>query len=230
MNKKLLVLLLAIFMLSACAPDPRKEAQAIAIKTDAQQSALDKEQARQQSEELHNIVVQREEIELQKQQANAAAWNRAADTFITSILALLIVLIAAIAYEIMRTTKGIGNAMVIAAETRANLIPLNPTTRQYPLFIKHVSGHRFAIHNPNTGSVILLDERNEADRQMIASVAQVQVSGVLASEARQSNDPAGMAMIRPPMIDVKADGMWIGDSFIKDAIPLITGNEEHHVG
>lgn len=230
MNKKLLVLLLAVFMLSACAPDPRKEAQAFAIESEAQQKALDQEQARAQDEELHNIVVQQEEVELQKERANAAAWVRIADTFITSLIALLLVGLAAVVYEVSRTAKGIGNAMVIAAETRANLIPLNPTTRQYPLFIKHVSGHRFAIHNPNTGSVILLDERNEADRQMIASVAQVQVSGVLASEARQSNDPAGMAMIRPPMIDVKADGMWIGDSFIKDAIPLITGNEEHHVG
>lgn len=230
MNKKLLVLLLAVFMLSACAPDPRKEAQAFAIESEAQQKALDQEQARAQDEELHNIVVQQEEVELQKERANAAAWVRIADTFITSLIALLLVGLTAVVYEVSRTAKGIGNAMVIAAETRANLIPLNPTTRQYPLFIKHVSGHRFAIHNPNTGSVILLDERNEADRQMIASVAQVQVSGVLASEARQSNDPAGMAMIRPPMIDVKADGMWIGDSFIKDAIPLITGNEEHHVG
>lgn len=230
MNKKLLVLLLAIFMLSACAPDPRKEAQAFAIESEAQQKALDQEQARTQDEELHNIVVQQEEVELQKERANAAVWVRIADTFITSLIALLLVGLTAVVYEVSRTAKGIGNAMVIAAETRANLIPLNPTTRQYPLFIKHVSGHRFAVHNPNTGSVILLDERNEADRQMIASVAQVQVSGVLASEARQSNDPAGMAMIRPPMIDVKADGMWIGDSFIKDAIPLITGNEEHHVG
>lgn len=230
MNKKLLVLLLAIFMLSACAPDPRKEAQAFAIESEAQQKALDQEQARTQDEELHNIVVQQEEIELQKERANAAVWVRIADTFITSLIALLLVGLTAVVYEVSRTAKGMGNAMVIAAETRANLIPLNPTTRQYPLFIKHVSGHRFAVHNPNTGSVILLDERNEADRQMIASVAQVQVSGVLASEARQSNDPAGMAMIRPPMIDVKADGMWIGDSFIKDAIPLITGNEEHHVG
>ncbi|MCE7858407.1 MAG: hypothetical protein DYG86_01320 [Chloroflexi bacterium CFX2] len=230
MNKKLLVLLLAVFMLSACAPDPRKEAQAFAIESEAQQKALDQEQARTQDEELHNIVVQQEEVELQKERANAAVWVRIADTFITSLIALLLVGLTAVVYEVSRTAKGIGNAMVIAAETRANLIPLNPTTRQYPLFIKHVSGHRFAVHNPNTGSVILLDERNEADRQMIASVAQVQVSGVLASEARQSNDPAGMAMIRPPMIDVKADGMWIGDSFIKDAIPLITGNEEHHAG
>lgn len=228
MKKQLLALLLLLFLLSACAPDPRKEAQAFAIRSDAQQSALDKEQARQQGEELHNIVVQQEEIELQKKRANAAAWVRVADTFITTLIALVLVLLTAVVYEASRTAKGIGHALVIAAETRANLIPLNPTTRQFPLFIKQISAHRFAVHNPNTGSVKLLDERNPEDRQMIAAAAQVQVSGVLASEARQSNDPAGMAMIRPPVLDVKAEGMWIGDSFLKDAIPHANG--DNYVG
>lgn len=227
MKKQLLVLLLAILSISACAPDPRKEAQAYAIKSEAEQQALSQEQARQQSEELHNLEVQREQIDIQNERANSAVWVSIADTFLTSLAAIFLVTLTALAYQITRASRGISDAVSVAAMNRANLIPLNPITRQFPL-IKQVSEHRFAIHNPNTGSVKLLDERNPEDRQMIAAAAQVQVSGVLASEARQSNDPAGMAMIRPPVLDVKAEGMWIGDSFLKDAIPHANG--DNYVG
>lgn len=227
MKKQLLVTLLAIFALSACAPDPRKEAQAYAIRSEADQQAYNNETARKQSEELQRLNVERQEIDLQKERVNAAVWNAIADTFLTSLAALFLVVMTGIAYEITRASRGVSDAVSQAALTRANLIYLNPTTRQFPLLIKQVSTHKFAIHNPNTGSVKLLDERNPEDRQMIAAASLTQVTGVLASEARQSNDPAGMALIHPPVLDTNADGMWIGDSFLKNAIPL---NGDDHAG
>lgn len=237
MKKQLLVLfLLSLVAISACAPDPRKEAQAYAIKSEADQQALNQEQTRKQVEELHNLNVEREEelydlevereqLDIQKDRATAAVWNKIADTFLTSIAAMFLILLTSVVYEVTRANRGISDAITIAALNRANLIPLNPTTRQFPLLIKQVSTYRFAVYNPNDGSVTLLDERNPADRQKIAAASLTQVSGVLASEARQSSDPAGMSMIRPPVLDVKSNGdeIMIGDSFIRNAISLNTG-------
>lgn len=226
MKKQLLVLfLLSLVALSACAPDPRKEAQAYAIKSEADQQALNQEQTRAQNEELHNLEVEREQLDIQNDRATAAAWSKIADTFLTSIAAMFLILLTSVVYEITRANRGISDAVTIAALNRANLIHLNPTTRQFPLLIKQVSTYRFAVYNPNDGSVALLDERNQADRQKIAAAGLTQVSGVLASEARQSSDPAGMSMIRPPVLDVKSNGdeILIGDSFIRNAISLNNG-------
>lgn len=226
MKKQLLVLfLLSLVALSACAPDPRKEAQAYAIKSEADQQALNQEQTRTQDEELHNLEVEREQLDIQNDRATAAVWSKIADTFLTSIAAMFLILLTSVVYEVTRANRGISDAVTIAALNRANLIPLNPTTRQFPLLIKQVSTYRFAVYNPNDESVVLLDERNPADRQKIAAAGLTQVSGVLASEARQSSDPAGMSMIRPPVLDVKSNGdeIMIGDSFIRNAISLNTG-------
>lgn len=226
MKKQLLVLfLLSLVALSACAPDPRKEAQAYAIKSEADQQALNQEQTRAQNEELHNLEVEREQLDIQNDRATAAAWVKIADTFLTSIAAMFLILLTSVVYEVTRANRGISDAVTIAALNRANLIHLNPTTRQFPLLIKQVSTYRFAVYNPNDGSVALLDERNPADRQKIAAAGLTQVSGVLASEARQSSDPAGMSMIRPPVLDVKSNGdeIMIGDSFIRNVISLNTG-------
>jgi len=218
MIKKLLALALVTIALAACAPDPRKEAQAYAIQSGADQTAADQTIAREQGEELHALDVQQQQIEIAHRRAIAAQWDIAVNRIVWAFGYIAIAVIVAVAFSISRASLGIGNAMVRAAEVRANLIQLNPVTRQFPLFVQHIHGAKYIMHNPNTGSVILLDERNEADRQMIAAAGVTQVTGVLAQEARASNDPAGVSMIRPPVIEVKENDTLIGDHFIEHLI------------
>jgi hypothetical protein len=99
-----------------------------------------------------------------------------------------------------------------AAEVKANLVYLDPATRQFPLIIQHIHGHRYALHNPNAGSVVMLDARNHVDRQLIAESGAVQIAGVIAQEASKSTDPAGVAIIRPPVIEYQDEQVVIGNN------------------
>jgi hypothetical protein len=93
---------------------------------------------------------------------------------------------------------GAGKASARYANVRANLIPLDEGTRQFPLFLQYQGKGRYALANPNTGSVTMLDSRREPDRQMIRAMAAVVLYGAIGREARLSKDPAGVAIIQPP--------------------------------
>lgn len=233
MNRQLIVIAFMLaFAMTACAPDPRKEAQAYAIQSTADQTALNAQQAREQSEELHNIEIQNLQYESDHRKAIAARWDAAVNTIIKAFgifgsIAVSASLIA-LAISFSRASIGISQAMSRAAMVRANLIYLNPTTRQFPLFVQHIHGSRYALHNPNTGSVLMLDERNPADRQMISTAGATQVAGVIAQEARQSSDPAGISIMRPPVIDAKDRDLIVGASFLENAISFMTGDEDVH--
>jgi hypothetical protein len=62
------------------------------------------------------------------------------------------------------------------------------------------------LHNPNTGSVIMLDVSNAAGRQLITTAGLTQLAGVIAQEAAKSQDPAGVSVIRPPVVNWRDDG------------------------
>jgi hypothetical protein len=71
--KRLLPILFLIIVMSACGPDPRKEAQAFEITTNAQQEALTSEQDRQHAADEHSIQMQ--ELQLQQQEREARRIN-----------------------------------------------------------------------------------------------------------------------------------------------------------
>jgi hypothetical protein len=217
--KRYLLLIFLLLVITACAPDPRKEAQAYQTRIEADQYALDEQQNRQHAEEMQKIQVQQAILEEQHREATAAEWRAGLNLmihygfkFATFGLCMMIV---AFGVSFSWTSIGVARATARLAIVRANLIQLNPTTRQFPLIIQHIHGSRYMLHNPNTGSVVKLDTTNPADRQLIATSGATQIAGVMAQEARQSTDPAGVAIVQPPVVDVseKEDELALGKDF-----------------
>lgn len=200
------LLMVAALLLAACQPDPRKEAQAFQIREQAEQDALNQEQNRAQDEELHDLQVQELQVQQGHREATAQKWREALNTGISLVkwpmIFALAYAILSLAHAISVGSRGIAQAMVRAAEVRANLIGLDPDTRQFPLLVQPLGRGRFAAFNPNTNSVLILDVRNEPDRRMIQAAGAVQYVGALASEAKQSSDPAGVSIITAPLIDI----------------------------
>jgi hypothetical protein len=192
-----LACLLALMLIS-CAPDPRKEAQATQIREQAEQDALNQAQRRAHDEQLHQIELQRQQAIAQE---SIAAWKRSIKYIsVFGVIATCIMLLALAALFSYGSFR-FAIARARLADVRANLIYLDPATRQFPLFIHHVHGTKYAFHNPNTGSVLMLDEKNSVDRQLITAAGATQIAGAVAQEASKSNDPAGVSIIKPPIIE-----------------------------
>ena len=212
--KQLLPTILLVMLISACAPDPRKEAEAYATRIEADQNALNSEQNRQHAEQLHQFELQRRAMDQENQKAIQPQWQLALNRAIWggSITLIIVVCfsVVSVTRTINQTVEGVGAAFVRRADVGANLIPLDRVTRQFPLFIQHVHGDKYALHNPNAGSVVMLDVSNPADRQLIATSGATQIAGVIAQEARQSTDPAGVSIIQPPIVNVKDELLTVG--------------------
>jgi len=212
--KQLLPTILLVMLISACAPDPRKEAEAYATRIEADQNALNSEQNRQHAEQLHQFELQRRAMDQENQKAIQPQWQLALNRAIWggSITLIIVVCfsVVSVTRTINQTVEGVGAAFVRRADVGANLIPLDRVTRQFPLFIQHVHGDKYALHNPNVGSVVMLDVSNPADRQLIATSGATQIAGVIAQEARQSTDPAGVSIIQPPIVNVKDELLTVG--------------------
>lgn len=200
--------LLLALVLSSCAPDPRREAQAYQIREAADQDALNQAQDRAQDKEVHALEVERLQVEQGHREATAARWRAALNVGIDVVkwfaIAAVCYSLLSVAQAVSRGSRGLAEALVRAAEVRANLIALDPKTRQYPLLVQPLGRGKFAALNPNTNSVLMLDVRSEPDRRMIQAMGAVQYAGALASEARQANDPSGVAIIQTPLIDVRS--------------------------
>jgi len=211
--------LLAWVLITACAPDPRKEAEAFSIREQADQDALNQEQNRAQAQELHKLQMQDLQVQQGHKEATAREWRTALNNaiHIGSWFA-----IAALCYAFFMTARayslsvtGLAEAIVQAAELKANLISLDPTTRQFPLVIRQLGDHIFVAFNPNTDSVRLLDANHSPDRQMISAMGVTQYVGALAREARQASDPTGVAIINPPVIDAVSEDLTVGKNVIQ---------------
>jgi hypothetical protein len=217
--RRFLILLLLLIFITGCAPDPRKEAQAYQIRSEADQNALNQEQAREQAEEMHQIQMQQARLEEQHREATAREWQAGLNTMIrfgfrAGTVALCLMLLA-FGISFAWSSVGLAKASAHVAMVKANVIHLDRATRQFPLFIQHVHGTRYALHNPNVGSVLMLDETNPADRQLIATAGATQIAGVIAQEARQSTDPAGVAIVQPPVVDVKDENLRVGRDLVR---------------
>jgi hypothetical protein len=78
---------------------------------------------------------------------------------------------------------GAGRAAARAAIVRANLIPLDAATRQFPLLLNYLGRGRYSLLDPNTEMVTLLDTRQPADRDKFRQMGMVKLAGVVAQEA-----------------------------------------------
>jgi hypothetical protein len=221
--KRIVLMLVLWMLLSGCAADPRREAEAYRIRSQAEQRALSDEAARQNQEQLNAIELQKQQLEQQTREAIAAEWNNGLNMVLhygffvatAAVCFLLFTSARSVASSFATVTEGTAKALVRRAEVRANLIALDPVTRQYPAFIQYLGCGRFSVLNLNTNSVLMLDTRNEPDRQMIAAMGAVQYAGALAHEARQANDPTGVALIQAPIIDAKNEVLSIGRDMVR---------------
>lgn len=194
-----LILIPFVLLLAACAADPRDAAQADVMRLRANQDALDRQQARLLSAALAALRAQEEQaISAARIEARAMLWRWAGRAGTVFLLAL--------ALGGAWAAVGAGRAASRLVELRARLIPLSGETFQYPLIIQYIGQGRYSLTNPNTGQTLRLDTRNAPDRQLIAAVGATQIAGLLAMRAAKSKDPAGVAIIRPPVIGPK--GEW----------------------
>jgi len=212
MDKKIIFgALFILILVTSCAPDPRKDAEAYATRVEADSQAATAAQAREQEADLHALEMQKKELAQEIRVATAPELKRGLKMMLTVSFYFAT---AAVCYSLFMTARtvnttvqGVGRALVIRAELQANLIGLDYRTRQYPL-LRQAHGTRFALSNPNDNSVTMLDVSNPADRQKIAALGAVQLAGAIAYEARKSSDPGALAMIKPTVIDA-ADGQIV---------------------
>jgi len=201
-----------VFWLASCAPDPRKEAIAQVTILQAEQDAADREQAR-------GIKQDAAEVEKARSEWTAEVWDSTKETakerantlvyFVGWSLTISLTLaVLAFGWTLKETSIGVGRAFVKFTQLRAGLIHMDQATRTFPL-LQHIHGTRYLLTNPNTDGVLRLDIKNPSDRQMIATLGLTSAIGALAQEARQSQDPTGMAMINPPI--VTAPTLQIGE-------------------
>lgn len=196
----------AILALTSCAPDPRKEAQAEKMRMEAEQAAQDAEQARKTRERIEaNEAAKAEFNEAVMQSTKAIAQARAATVVNVlgfSLAVFVGVVVVGSSVSVKDTVIGIGRALVLRAELQASLVHMDKSTHTFPARFSLVNGQQF-ITMLNTGQTFRLDTPLEANPQLIAALAQVATSGVLADAASRDPkvDAAGVAMIQPTIID-----------------------------
>jgi hypothetical protein len=205
----LIIYIVLLTALTACAPDPRKEAQAFAIQEAAEQDALNQEQNREHAEEIHDLQIEQMQVEQGHREATAQEWRyglnqmiRIGFWFATASICYSLFMTAR---AFSRASTGLANAAVQAAEVRSRLVYLDPETRQFPVILQRIGENIIAACNPNTNSVLLMDVRSEPNAMMIRGSSAVQYAGALASEARKSNDPGGVSIIQTPIIGAGGD-------------------------
>jgi ABC-type multidrug transport system fused ATPase/permease subunit len=192
MKRYILITLLAL-MLSACAVDPRRDADAYATRQQADAQAQAMDQSLKQQAETHALWMARVNVV-----------SKGISTLMTvTMIALMFFAIVAIA------SSGIGVSFLTIsagiATAQRNLsqpiqIRLDPVTRQFPLLITKIKDGAYSLSNPNTDSITMLYERNPADMMMIQAMSATQHDGALAYQARMSHKPGEISAIESPQI------------------------------
>lgn len=199
MKKKVVNLILAVFLLLAgCAPDPRNEAEAYAMMSQADQEAADAAVMRQMTA---SGELQRQAEEM----ATADSRIEARSRIIRYGSAILVIMMAGLAAATIyvyasHLAPGLASAAVTAADLRARLMPLDHKTRQYPLLMQPQGDGKITLTNANTGLVLELETGQCADRQMVAASAQVQAIGLVADASVQAKATAALEMMQTPVV------------------------------
>lgn len=218
MKRYLILLMLAGLLLSACGPDPKREAEAFAIRTEAEQAALNQAQAREHAEQMNAIAEQEARIEADHKAAIAQEWRDGLNRSIRVMFFFGIVYACAFLFfgtrsmivSVHTVSTGLAEAAARRAMVKANLIYLDPKTRQFPMLLQYLGKGRYALANGNTDDVMLLDTRSAPDRQMIATSGLTQLAGAIAQEAAKSSDPAAIAVMQPTMVTARDEALTVG--------------------
>jgi hypothetical protein len=222
--KRMVWVILVIFLLGACAPSPLDLADADVIRWKGEQEAADQAQARAQRETQF-------QTEQQMRDQQSAQWVASWNQFVKNTMFVLNICVG---FSMIGTSVGLiiavistGQAWAIYAKARAktaaDLIYPDPQTRLFPL-LKYEHKGKYTLANPGNDSVRLLDSAHEPDRQLIAAMSAIQLAGTVAYEARKSKQPAAIVEVEPVVIGYKdKSGIEIGASFLRQAREILTG-------
>ena len=216
---------LSLFLLSACTLDnPRADADAYKTRILAEVAATATAQA---------VEIERQNalIDLENRRARQAdvqlIWQRFIYT--TGLVTIPVVgyVVIYLGKATVSTAQGLGEAVVLAAQTKAALIHLDEKTRSFPL-VQHIHGERYLLHDPNSGGTSVLDMSNAVDRQLIASSGAVRLAGVVAQEAKEANDPTGVSLAtKVPVIDAaETEGQLVVGNDVAKIIELMEVSNE----
>jgi|CXWL01.1.fsa_nt_gi hypothetical protein len=205
--KKVLFVLLVSLALAGCAPNPKDVAKADVMHIEAEQQAMDATRTREQQIKLDEIAIQNAEREQEVKDA-ALENKKHAMEMVTywsgiAITISLVIVILSVGASGSIAIYGSGKAVARAAMVKAQLIYLDKSTGQYPLVLEYAGKGIVSLTDPNTNTTLLLNTRNEPDRLMIQTAGAIRHVGVLASAASKSNDPTGVAMVQPLIIDAE---------------------------
>jgi hypothetical protein len=200
MKRLVVLVVLGIgLLISGCGPDPRDKADAERTLALTAQEVADREQARK--------------IRLAQEQAEAERRNRVADALTAGLVfgggfaAACLVISAGIGGGI--ALVGAGQAAREMFLFRANWVPLDKATRQYPQIRQWVAedGRKlttfgkgvYMLANPNDQSVQGLDEKRNGDRQKIAAMTAAWSLGIVSTASSGASDSSseGVAVIAP---------------------------------
>ena len=193
--KRIFIIALFALMLSACAADPRREADAYATRQLSDTQAEAARVAIQQQQEAHDYKMQRYQ--------EVSMWI-SKFAMVSMISAMFTVFVALVSFGIGSSFFFIGGGIARAKLelTKPYLVKLDPVTRQYPLLISKVADGKYSLSNPNTNSTTMLYDRNPADMLMIQAMSATQHDGALAYQARLSHKPGEVASIESPRLEI----------------------------
>lgn len=207
---KVIVIAIGLLVaLSSCAPDPRKAAEAEKIRLEAEAAAANAKQAREFAARIEADEAAKAEWARDVRDASLAEAQKAGKFVVWSFAAGACLVIAFGSFTAKNTVdmvgKAIGNYALMYAEVQSQLIHMDEKTRTYPAFtVRTVDGSRI-LTVISSGQKFLMDgNANPADPRLVAALAQVSASGVLAQAASNpKTDAAGIAMINPTVIDLE---------------------------
>jgi len=211
-----LLILLFILTLSACAQDPwkadqiRAQAEANATESAALQNALNQEQNRQQTAKAHELLMLQERLKYERNVAleaeRRAAWTRF--YFYGSLVGVACLVFAffgmtrstVTAYQ--NAVTGISMAIVETAQLRAKLIYLDDG-RQFPALYEMSEK---MITDITTGTTVATDQYHLGDPQQIAGAIANRHVSIVAKETRRSSSDTSVNVPlaqNPPIIEAK---------------------------
>jgi hypothetical protein len=203
MTRKMVFLFAALFILSACAPNPVDVAEGERIVMQARQDALAAEQIREQRAVEHALKVKNDQAAAYQFQQMTRGFLRVATVFGSLSLAFALMSTGA---SVSIAVVGAGKAFSIAAEFKARQLCLDPKTGTYPQFVFHIHGEKYALADPNTHSSRLLDANHEPDRQAIVNAGYIAAVGVQSHNARFSMHNSKVEDVPPPQIPLVIEG------------------------
>ncbi len=162
-QRLLILLALALIILTACTPKNRAEAFAISLAAQRRNRI---------GIDLHRLQMEREnaltpvKVEAQANVIWAGQWV---------IIGVSVALAGTLGYWVF----GIARADVRRRQFKATLIPVDPVTRLLPLLPYAGSNGILRIYDPNTGSVLRLDQTSAVDLHLADNATRVRLAGLL---------------------------------------------------